>query len=123
MPTWTRSTVKAFAQSELGQRSFAWDPGLHSTQDTLVMTGYCNVAKKIAYAPPVVLRRIPEEEREPHPAVLGHLEKGRRLVRQHALDELIALDLSLQKGFGASLGHFAQPSTGLLRPLKAGENA
>ena len=115
------STIKAFAQSEPGQWSFAWDPGLHSTQDTLVVTGYCNVAKKIAYAPPVVLRRIPEEEREPHPSVVGHLERGRNLRRQSALDELVALDLSLQKGFGIGLHHFAPPSNDLMRPLKEGE--
>ena len=115
-----QSTVDAFAGHNL-HWSFAWDPGLHSTQDTLVLTGLCNSVRKIAYGPTINLRRVPEGEMKPIPEVLQHLEKGRNLQRQAALHELIGLDLCLLRGFGIRLTQFAPPETSLLRPLNPGE--
>ena len=114
------STTNAFALHSQ-QWSFAWDPGLHSTQDTLVLTGLCASINKIAYGPAINLRKVHEGCMKPHDDVLSHLEKGRNLVRQAALYELIGLDLSLHRGFGISLTQFAPPANSLLRPLTLGE--
>ena len=102
--------------------SLAFDPGLHSTQDTLVVVGYAADVHKVGYGPPIALKQVPLTLHDPQESVLEQLRKGKRLERRAALAQLIGLDLSLSNGFGISLSLFAPDETHeLIRPLRPGE--
>ena len=105
-----------------GQRHLccAWDPSLHSGEDTLVMVVYAPALGRAAYAPIQVCARPPEAALHTG-ETLDHVRRGKRLERLAAFTELVGVDHSLTEGFGVGLQMSAPWSGSVLRPLCAGE--
>jgi len=101
--------------------SFAWDPGLHSTQSTMALVGYCPDIDVAGYGPVANIRNVPLAHYDSE-EVLTYVETGARLERKVALAEMCTVEHVLNTGFGGCSLTDTKPWEGdCIRPLRAGE--